>query len=148
MGRAWYMLSEITDQRLENHLDPPQFVDMAVVNAETGVLLYEVILDTDAEWKEIVQKHNLVFVFDQHCSRETPDYNDFMRIIFTEHSHDYPGIRLITAGSGYFDVRDRSNRWIRIEVVTGDFIIIPGGISHRFTMDSNESVTSKKFDDA
>ena len=45
MSRAWYMDSSDEDQRLEHHLEPPQFIEADKLKELSGVLAFKVSKD-------------------------------------------------------------------------------------------------------
>jgi len=42
-----------------------------------------------------------------------------VKAFFEEHIHDAEEVRYILGGSGYFDVRDLSDQWVRIHIKVG-----------------------------
>ena len=82
------------------------------------------------EYIERYPAHDIINL-DKNTPREKLD------MFFEEHLHEDAEVRFITSGCGYFDVRSGDDKWIRIRLEAGDFIILPAGIYHRFTVDDN-----------
>lgn len=62
-----------------------------------------------------------------------------------EHSHADPTIRYIINGSGYFDLRDVNDEWVRMHVKAGDLMEWPAGINHRFTVDDKSFIIAMRL---
>ncbi|KAN0045099.1 hypothetical protein ACTA71_006627 [Dictyostelium dimigraforme] len=82
-------------------------------------------------------------------SKETPGLEDKLKIFFEEHLHDDEEIRFILDGCGFFDIRDKNDKWVRIRVERGDLIIVPANMYHRFALDESRKIHAMRlFTDA
>lgn len=54
----------------------------------------------------------------------------------TEHYHEHDEFRVVLAGCGFFDIRDKYDEWIRVELIPGDLVVLPGGCYHRFVVEN------------
>uniref|UniRef100_A0A803R8H3 Acireductone dioxygenase n=1 Tax=Cannabis sativa TaxID=3483 RepID=A0A803R8H3_CANSA len=146
--QAWFMDDSDEDQRLPHHREPKEFVSLDQL-AELGVLSWRLDADnyeTDEELKKIRTERGYSYTdFCEVCPEKLPNYEEKIKNFFEEHLHTDEEIRYCVAGSGYFDVRDRDERWIRVWVKKGGMIVLPAGIYHRFTLDTNNYIKAMRL---
>lgn len=148
MVKIWYMDKEESDQRLEHQLIPNQFLEPFELFKRTGVECFKIDPHNpkDPILADIREKRNYNYEDEITCSEKClENYEAKLKSFFTEHLHTDEEIRLAIDGSGYFDVRDSEDEWIRIAVSAGDMIVIPAGIYHRFTLDTKNYIKAKRY---
>lgn len=151
MVRAWYYDGADNEPRCQPHmLHPGQFLSLEELANLTGVEYFQFeadTIDTNKDYKKLREKRGYKNEDCVELSRQkVPNYDEKMEIFFKEHLHADEEIRFTCAGSGYFDLRTvDSDQWIRVEVVKNDMLIVPAGIYHRFTLDSNEYVKVRRL---
>ncbi len=71
---------------------------------------------------------------------ETPNLDTICAMYDKEHHHSDDEARFVIGGEGIFDVRSADDRWMRIEVVAGDLLVVPHGCHHRFLLNEKRTI--------
>lgn len=159
---AWYMPEgECENQKALNKKEPNEPADIAALR-KIGISYWK--LDSDAftypvkavPWdpKDAVDPvlmkirddrgYNYADIITVHPDH-LPGYESKVKSFFEEHIHDAEEIRYVLSGSGFFDVRDADDRWVRVHVKKGDLMTLPEGIYHRFTTDENDIIHAMRL---
>jgi 1,2-dihydroxy-3-keto-5-methylthiopentene dioxygenase len=145
---AWVMDDSTEDQRLPHRRSPNQPVPLEKLR-DLGVLYWKLDADnheTDPKLAAIRKVRGYSY---QDVITVSPDklpgYEQKIKSFFEEHLHTDEEIRYILDGSGYFDVRGDDEEWIRVACKKGDMIVLPEGIYHRFTLDSEDYIKAMRL---
>mmetsp|Transcript_2599 Transcript_2599/g.7104 ORF Transcript_2599/g.7104 Transcript_2599/m.7104 type:complete len:230 (-) Transcript_2599:168-857(-) len=159
---AWIMVDgEVEDQKAENRLEPNQPATVEMLR-ELGIEYWKMDADTfeypvkAVPWdpKDAVDPRLKSIRDDRGYSYADiisirpdllPGYDEKVKAFFEEHIHNAEEIRYILDGSGYFDVRDKEDKWVRIHIKKGDLMTLPEGIYHRFTCDSTDYIKAMRL---
>ncbi|KAG6537092.1 hypothetical protein ZIOFF_002173 [Zingiber officinale] len=140
---AWLIAESDEDQRLPHHRNPREFVPMSKLQ-EIGVIYWYLDpknYESNEELKKIREDRGYSYMDLLELSPgKVENYEEKLKNFYREHIHADEEIRYCLEGSGYFDVRDKDDMWIRIWIKEGDMIVLPAGIYHRFTLDTSNYV--------
>ncbi|KAK9801956.1 hypothetical protein WJX73_010876 [Symbiochloris irregularis] len=146
--QAWYYDDNGEDQRLPHRYEPNQPASPEKLR-DLGVLYWKLDPDqheSDPKLEAIRKKRGYSY---QDIITVSPEklsgYHEKIKSFFEEHLHTDEEIRYILEGSGYFDVRDFDERWIRICCPEGTMIVLPEGIYHRFTLDQADYIKAMRL---
>lgn len=149
MVKAWFLNDNPTNPQEENHFNPPRYVPIDQVTETTAVEYFSLDVNTyktDGVLDKIKKERGYDYEDEFACTEEhLVKYEKELKAFYTEHLHPDDEIRFLLDGSGFFDVRDQNDRWIRIAAVAGDMLVIPAGIYHRFTMDKGNYIKAKRL---
>jgi len=158
---AWMMPDTVEDGRDDNRLEPNISVSVAELR-EIGLSYWKMDAENfsypiksvpwnpkdslDPKLSKIRDDRgysyaDIITVHPDHL----PGYEEKIKSFFEEHIHDAEEIRYILGGSGYFDIRDKYDRWVRVHVKKGDLMTLPEGIYHRFTTDSTNMIHAMRL---
>uniref|UniRef100_J3N2Q4 Acireductone dioxygenase n=1 Tax=Oryza brachyantha TaxID=4533 RepID=J3N2Q4_ORYBR len=145
---AWYMDDSEEDQRLPHHREPKEFIPIEKLT-ELGVISWRLNPDNwenDENLRRIREARGYSYVdICDVCPEKLPNYETKIKNFFEEHLHTDEEIRYCLEGSGYFDVRDQNDQWIRIAVKKGGMIVLPAGMYHRFTLDTDNYIKAMRL---
>jgi len=112
--------------------------------ARRGVLSWSVPTDETARAamiESVKREHGYVDEDFVELGPATPNLDAICAKFDKEHYHTEDEVRFVVEGEGIFDIRDEGDdRWIRIEVISGDMIVIPANHYHRFTLTDRRQI--------
>lgn len=130
--RAWYL------DEPSKTLTPSQVHDLL------GIVTYHATCNEDglARLEAIKRAKNCQGEDTLFIHPDNSDHQSMLKKFWREHKHPDEEIRYFERGTGYFDVRDAHDSWVRIELMDQDLFVLPANTYHRFQPKTPEEVVT------
>nr|AGT02502.1 iron(II)-requiring acireductone dioxygenase [Angomonas deanei] len=152
MSDCWYIPEKVEDPRAENRLTPNvpgSYEKLAEVNVfykryDPNEISDDVEAFITPFLKHINYQHFDVVNLNPSVLGEEK-FDSLASQHFEEHLHEDDEVRLVIGGTGYFDIRSKEDKWIRVLVGPGDAVVVPAGIYHRFTTTPEKNIRTVRL---
>ena len=71
---------------------------------------------------------------------DMPNFEALCQKFVGEHLHTDDEVRFLLDGSGVFEIRSGDDRWMKVIVEKGDFILVPANRFHRFYLTDEKRI--------
>lgn len=71
---------------------------------------------------------------------DTPKLDELCAKFIEEHLHTDDEVRYVLEGEGIFDIRSADDRWMRVTVESGDLLVVPANLHHRFMLTERKQI--------
>ncbi|CAI4232964.1 unnamed protein product [Auanema sp. JU1783] len=137
------------DRRLPHHVFPPKKISPDQLMSLAGVQYYKVDLEDTVQMKKRISRvktEKNVNASDMFVINDSvPDLNDRLEEYYEPAVKSDDVVSLVLDGACYYDVEPEEDEWIRVQMEKGDLLVIPKGLSHRFTVTPQNNVTIQRF---
>jgi 1,2-dihydroxy-3-keto-5-methylthiopentene dioxygenase len=71
---------------------------------------------------------------------DMPNFDALCQKFVGEHLHTDDEVRFVLQGSGVFEIRSEDDKWMKVIVEPGDFILVPANRFHRFYLTDEKKI--------
>jgi 1,2-dihydroxy-3-keto-5-methylthiopentene dioxygenase len=101
-------------------------------------------LPTDGPYQgrleEVKKKLGYVAQDQVDMTPQMPKFEEICHKFSIEHYHPGDEVRFLLSGAGVWHIRSLGDQWMKVEVVKGDFIVVPSNRYHLFYLTKEQNI--------
>jgi len=90
--------------------------------------------------EKIMKERGYVTLDQVGMKPDMPNFDALCQKFVGEHLHTDDEVRFVLQGSGVFEIRSEDDKWMKVIVEPGDFILVPANRFHRFYLTDEKRI--------